>query len=54
MGFSDHLAQVVKIYTGRGNRRDKIVLRRQLTNINMEELKNYLRNHGTRYLTTQM
>jgi len=37
LGFSDHLAQVVKIYvyTGKGNRRDKIVLRRQLTNINI-------------------
>jgi len=43
LGFSDHLAQVVKIYTGKGIRRDKIVLRRQLTNNNnIEELKNLL------------
>ena len=42
LGFSDHLAQVVKIYTGKGNRRDKIVLRRQLTNNNMEESKKLL------------
>jgi len=30
LGFSDHLVQVVKINTGRGNRRNKIVLRREL------------------------
>ena len=29
LGFSDHLAQVVKIKTGTGDRRDKIVVRRQ-------------------------
>jgi hypothetical protein len=40
--FSDHLAQVVKINTGKGNRRDKVVIRRQLTNNNIEELKNLL------------
>ena len=28
LGFSDHLAQVVKINTGKGNRRNKIVVRR--------------------------
>ena len=42
LGFSDHLAQVVKIYTGKGNRRDKIVLRRQLTNSHIEKFKNLL------------
>ena len=41
-GFSNHLAQVVNINTGKGNRRNKIVLRRQLTNNNIEELKNLL------------
>ena len=42
LSFSDHLAQIVKLNTGKGNRRDKIVLRRQLTNNNIEELKNLL------------
>ena len=28
LGFSDHLAQVVKITAGKGNRRNKIVVRR--------------------------
>jgi len=47
LGFSDHLAQVVKIYTGKGNRSDKIFLRRQLTNNNIEESKNLLSNTTT-------
>jgi len=43
LGFSDHLTQVVKINTGKGNRRNKILLRRQLTNNNNnEEFKNLL------------
>ena len=42
LGFSHHLAQVVKMYTGKGNRGDKIVVRRKLTNNNIEELKNLL------------
>jgi len=42
LGFSDHLAQVVKIYTVIGSRKDKIVLRKQLTNNNIEEFKNLL------------
>jgi hypothetical protein len=42
LGISDHLAQVVKINTGKGNRRYKIAARRQLTNNNTEELKNSL------------
>ena len=54
LGLSDHLAKVVKINTGKGNRRNKIVVRRQLTNNNTEEFKTYrLRNHGMRYLSTQ-
>jgi len=42
LGFSDQMVRVVKINTGKGNRRNKIVLRRQLTNKNMEEFKNLL------------
>ena len=42
LGFSDQMVRVVKINTGKGNRRNKIVLRRQLTNNNMEEFKNLL------------
>ena len=47
LSFSDHLAQIVKLNTGKGNRRDKIVLRRQLTNNNIEESKNLLSNTTT-------
>jgi len=46
LGFSDHLAQIVKIKTGKGNRRTKIVVRRQLTNHGIEELKNLLSNES--------
>ena len=42
MGFSDHLAQIVKINIGKGNRRNKIAVRRQLTNNNIEKFKNLL------------
>ena len=42
MGFSDHLAQIVRINIGKGNRRTKIIVRRQLTNSGIEELKNLL------------
>ena len=42
LGFSDHLAQIVRINIGKGNRRTKIVVRRQLTNNSIEELKNLL------------
>jgi hypothetical protein len=53
LGFSDHLAQVVKINTG--NRRNKIAVRRQLTNNNKEELKNLLSKESwNEYLITQM
>jgi hypothetical protein len=40
--FSDHLAQIVRINIGKGNRRNKILVRRQLTNNNTEEFKNSL------------
>jgi hypothetical protein len=42
LGFSDHLAQVVRINTGKGNKRTKTAVRRQLTNSSIEELKNLL------------
>jgi Trm5-related predicted tRNA methylase len=42
LGFSDHLAQIVRINIGKGNRRTKIVVRRQLTNNGIDELKNVL------------
>ena len=38
LGFCDHLAQIVRINIGRGNRRSKIVVKRQLTN-SIEEFK---------------
>ena len=42
MWFSDHLAQIVRINIGKGNRRTKIVVRRQLINNSIEEFKNSL------------
>jgi len=42
LGFSDHLAQILRINIGKGNRRTKIVVRRQLTNSSVEEFKNLL------------
>ena len=42
LGFFDHLAQTVRINIGKGNRRARIVVRRQLTNNSIEELKNLL------------
>jgi hypothetical protein len=42
LGFSDHLAQIIKINIGKGNRRNKIVMRRQFTNNSVEEFKNLL------------
>jgi len=42
MGFSDHLAQVIKINTGKENRNNKIAMRRHLTKSNTEELKQLL------------
>jgi len=44
LGFSDHFAQIIRINIGKGNRSTKIVVRRQLTNSSIEELKNLLYN----------
>ena len=44
LGFSNHLAQIVRVNIGKGNRRTKIVVRRQLTNNIIEEFKNLLSN----------
>ena len=46
LGFSDHLAQIVRINIGKGNRGTKIVVRRRLTNIGIEEFKNLLSNES--------
>jgi hypothetical protein len=54
LGISDHLAQIVRINIGKGNRRTKIVVRRQVTNNNTEELKNLLFKESWKYLITQM
>jgi hypothetical protein len=40
--ISDDLAQIVRINIGKGNRRTKIAVRRQLMNDSTEELKNLL------------
>jgi hypothetical protein len=42
LGFSDHLAHGGRINIGKGNKRTKIAVRRQLTNNSIEELKNLL------------
>jgi hypothetical protein len=42
LGFSDHLAQIIKTNNGKGNRRNETVIRRQFTNNRVEELKNLL------------
>ena len=39
LGFADHLAQIVGINIGKGKSRTKIVVKRQLTNNNIEEFK---------------
>ena len=39
LGFSDQLAQIVKINTGKRNRRTKTVVRRQFTHNSIEEFK---------------
>jgi methionine aminopeptidase len=46
LGFSDHLAQIVRINIGKGSRRTKIAVRRQLTNNGIEEFKNLLSNES--------
>jgi len=45
LGFSYHPAQPVKINTGRGNKKNKTAVGRQLTINNIEELKK-LTIHG--------
>ena len=42
LGFSDHLAPIVRTNIGKGSKRTKIIVRRQLTNTSIEELKNLL------------
>jgi hypothetical protein len=42
LGCSDHLAQVVRVNIGKGNKRTKIAVRRQLTDNSIEKLKNLL------------
>jgi hypothetical protein len=42
LGFSDHLAQIVRINIGKRSKTTKIVVRRQLTNNSDEEFKNLL------------
>jgi hypothetical protein len=42
LGFSDHLVQIIRINIGKGNRRTKTVVRRQLTYNSIEEFKNLL------------
>jgi hypothetical protein len=55
LGFSDHLAQIMKINIGKGNRRNKIVMRSQFTKNSVEEFKNLLsKQQWNEYLTTQM
>ena len=40
--FSDHLAQIVRINTGKSKRRTKMIVRRQFTYNSIEELKHLL------------
>jgi hypothetical protein len=42
LGFSDHLAQILRVNGGIGNMRCKIVITRQFTKNSVEELKNLL------------
>jgi hypothetical protein len=42
LGFSDHLAQIVKLNNRKGNKTTKIAVRRHLAGNSMEELKNLL------------
>jgi hypothetical protein len=41
LGVSDHFALIVRINIGKGNRRTKIVVRRQITKNGIEELKKF-------------
>jgi hypothetical protein len=42
MGFSDHLAQIIKINTGNKKRKNTLVVIRHLTNRNIEEFTRLL------------
>ena len=44
LGFSDHLAQKIRIYIRKGNRRAKTVIRRRFSENSFEEFKNLLSN----------
>jgi hypothetical protein len=44
LGFSDHLAQKIRICISKGNRRARIVIRRQFSENSFEEFKNLLSN----------
>jgi hypothetical protein len=50
LGFSHHLAQIIKINISKGNRRSKILTRRQFTSSSVEEFKIYYQNnYGKKY-----
>ena len=42
LGFSDHLAQILKINSGIGNMRSKLVMKKRFTKNGIEELKSLL------------
>ena len=42
LGFSDHLAQILRINSGIGNMRSKLVMKKQFTENSIEELKSLL------------
>jgi len=42
LGFSDHLFQILRINSGIGNMRSKLVMKKQCTENSIEELKSLL------------
>jgi hypothetical protein len=42
LGFSDHVAQILRINSGIGNMRSKTVMRRQFLKNSIKEFKNFL------------
>jgi hypothetical protein len=53
LGFSDHLAQIVRISIGKRNRRTKTIVRRQFTYKSTEEFKHLLsKKYGMMYIIT--
>jgi hypothetical protein len=42
LGLSDHLAQIIRIHSEKGNNTTKIIVKRQFTNHGVEESKNLL------------